>query len=61
MILYTKCTGECQNDSNIYAEAPFDCHGPAGTVIVWHHKLLHRAGLHRNENSIRMGTLSHGR
>jgi hypothetical protein len=37
--------------------AAFECCGPAGTVILWHHKLLHRAGEHHNPDCLRMATI----
>ena len=36
---------------------PFDCHGPAGTVILWHTKILHIAGQNASNDVIRQATI----
>ena len=36
---------------------PFDCHGPAGTVVLWHTKILHIAGQNVSSNVIRQATI----
>ena len=36
---------------------PFDCHGQAGTVVLWHTKILHMAGQNRSESVIRQATI----
>ena len=36
---------------------PFDCHGPAGTVVLWHTKILHVAGQNASEDVIRQATI----
>ena len=36
---------------------PFDCHGPAGTVILWHTKILHIAGQNASSDVIRQATI----
>ncbi len=34
-----------------------DCHGPAGTVVLWHHKLLHVPGQNQTSDVIRQATI----
>ena len=36
---------------------PFDCHGPAGTVVLWHTKILHIAGQNASDDVIRQATI----
>ena len=36
---------------------PFDCHGPSGTVILWHTKILHIAGQNASNDVIRQATI----
>ena len=36
---------------------PFDCHGPAGTVVLWHTKILHIAGQNASNDVIRQATI----
>ena len=36
---------------------PVDCHGPAGTVVLWHTKILHMAGQNCSEDVIRQATI----
>lgn len=36
---------------------PVDCHGPAGTVVLWHTKILHMAGQNRSADIIRQATI----
>ena len=36
---------------------PFDCHGPAGTVVLWHTKILHIAGQNSSDDVIRQATI----
>jgi len=36
---------------------PVDCHGPAGTVVLWHTKILHIAGQNRSSDIIRQATI----
>lgn len=36
---------------------PVDCHGPAGTVILWHTKILHVAGQNASDDVIRQATI----
>ncbi len=36
---------------------PFDCHGPAGTVVLWHTKILHLAGQNASTDVIRQATI----
>ena len=36
---------------------PFDCHGPTGTVILWHTKILHIAGQNASNDVIRQATI----
>ena len=36
---------------------PVDCHGPAGTVVLWHTKILHMAGLNVSTDVIRQATI----
>ncbi len=36
---------------------PVDCHGPAGTVVLWHTKILHIAGQNASDNVIRKATI----
>ena len=36
---------------------PFDCHGPAGTVVLWHTKILHIAGQNVSSDIIRQATI----
>jgi len=36
---------------------PFDCHGPAGTVVLWHTKILHIAGQNTSSNIVRQATI----
>ena len=36
---------------------PFDCHGPAGTVVLWHTKILHIAGQNTSSNVVRQATI----
>ena len=36
---------------------PFDCHGPAGTVVLWHTKILHIAGRNAAVDVIRQATI----
>ena len=36
---------------------PFDCHGPAGTVVLWHTKILHLAGQNTSSNIVRQATI----
>ncbi|MBT3341497.1 MAG: hypothetical protein HN712_27325 [Gemmatimonadetes bacterium] len=37
--------------------APVDCHGPAGTVVLWHTKILHMAGRNCSDDVIRQATI----
>jgi ectoine hydroxylase-related dioxygenase (phytanoyl-CoA dioxygenase family) len=36
---------------------PVDTHGPAGTVVLWHTKLLHMPGQNTSEDVIRQATI----
>ena len=36
---------------------PFDCHGPTGTVVLWHTKILHIAGENASNDVIRQATI----
>ena len=36
---------------------PVDCHGPAGTVVLWHTKILHMAGQNCSADVIRQATI----
>lgn len=36
---------------------PVDCHGPAGTAVLWHTKILHIAGQNRSADIIRQATI----
>ncbi len=36
---------------------PVDCHGPAGTVVLWHTKILHIAGQNTSSDVIRQATI----
>ena len=36
---------------------PFDCHGPTGTVVLWHTKILHMAGQNTSSDVIRQSTI----
>ena len=36
---------------------PFDCHGPAGTVVLWHTKILHIAGQNVSSDIISQATI----
>ncbi|NKB69079.1 MAG: hypothetical protein GKR89_18580 [Candidatus Latescibacteria bacterium] len=36
---------------------PVDCHGPAGTVVLWHTKILHIAGQNTSADIIRQATI----
>ena len=36
---------------------PVDCHGPAGTVVLWHTKILHIAGQNTANDFIRQATI----
>jgi hypothetical protein len=36
---------------------PFDCHGPAGTVVLWHTKILHIAGQNTSDDVIRQASI----
>jgi len=36
---------------------PFDCHGSAGTVVLWHTKILHIAGQNASDDVIRQATI----
>ncbi len=36
---------------------PVDTHGPAGTVVLWHTKILHMAGQNRSADIIRQATI----
>jgi len=36
---------------------PVDCHGPAGTVVLWHTKILHIAGQNCSADIIRQATI----
>ena len=36
---------------------PVDCHGPAGTVVLWHTKILHMAGQNQAADIIRQATI----
>ena len=36
---------------------PFDCHGPSGTVVLWHTKILHIAGQNCSDDVIRQATI----
>jgi hypothetical protein len=36
---------------------PVDCHGPAGTVVLWHTKILHIAGQNTSDNIIRQASI----
>ena len=44
--------GEIKADTD-----PFDCHGPAGTVVLWHTKILHIAGQNASNDVIRQATI----
>jgi hypothetical protein len=44
--------GEIKADTDLV-----DCHGPAGTVILWHTKILHIAGQNASEDVIRQSTI----
>lgn len=37
--------------------APVETHGPAGTVVLWHTKILHMAGQNRSTDVIRQATI----
>lgn len=36
---------------------PVDTHGPAGTVVLWHTKILHMAGQNKSNDIIRQATI----
>jgi hypothetical protein len=36
---------------------PVDCYGPAGTVVLWHTKILHMAGQNQSNDMIRQATI----
>ena len=36
---------------------PVDCHGPAGTAVLWHTKILHIAGQNTSSDIIRQATI----
>ena len=36
---------------------PVDCHGPAGTAVLWHTKILHIAGQNTSADVIRQATI----
>ena len=36
---------------------PVDCHGPAGTVVLWHTKILHIAGQNTSSDAVRQATI----
>jgi hypothetical protein len=36
---------------------PVDCHGPAGTVVLWHTKILHMPGQNQSDDVIRQATI----
>ena len=36
---------------------PVDCHGPAGTVVLWHTKSLHIAGQNCSTDVLRQATI----
>ena len=36
---------------------PVDCHGPAGTVVLWHTKILHMAGHNQSTDVLRQATI----
>jgi len=36
---------------------PVDCHGPAGTIVLWHTKILHMAGQNASKDIIRQATI----
>ena len=36
---------------------PFDCHGPTGTAVLWHTKILHIAGQNASNDVIRQATI----
>jgi ectoine hydroxylase-related dioxygenase (phytanoyl-CoA dioxygenase family) len=36
---------------------PVDCHGPAGTVVLWHTKILHIPGQNCSDDIIRQATI----
>jgi hypothetical protein len=36
---------------------PVDCHGPAGTVVLWHTKILHIAGQNTTSDVLRQATI----
>ena len=36
---------------------PVDCHGPAGTAVLWHTKILHIAGQNASADVIRQATI----
>jgi len=36
---------------------PVDCHGPAGTVVLWHTKILHMAGQNCSADILRQATI----
>ena len=36
---------------------PVDCHGPSGTVVLWHTKILHIAGQNASTDVIRQATI----
>lgn len=44
--------GEIKGDTQ-----PVDCHGPAGTVVLWHTKILHIAGQNCAADVIRQATI----
>ena len=44
--------GEIKADTD-----PVDCHGPAGTAVLWHTKILHIAGQNRSADVIRQATI----
>ena len=36
---------------------PVDCHGPTGTVVLWHTKILHMANQNRSRDVLRQATI----
>ncbi|MGY8827156.1 MAG: phytanoyl-CoA dioxygenase family protein [Candidatus Latescibacterota bacterium] len=36
---------------------PVDCHGPAGTIVLWHTKILHMAGQNQSDDIIRQAAI----
>jgi len=38
-------------------EDPVDCHGPAGSVVLWHTKILHIAGQNASEDVLRQAVI----